>query len=95
MGFWPIVKIVMKRSDIVLFVLDARMPELSRNKEIEKLVGIYGKELVYVFTKTDLVSTERLKELREQYPNDYFVSGNKNLGMSKLKTGLLIKAKRM
>lgn len=28
MGYWPVVKKVVKDSDIILFILDARMPEM-------------------------------------------------------------------
>jgi len=94
MGYWPVVKRVVKDSDIVLFVLDARMPELSYNMQLEKMLKMYRREFVKVFTKIDLVSNSELDRLRKKYRGDYFVSGVKNIGMSKLKEGLMIMAKR-
>ena len=46
MGYWPVVKRVVKDSDIVLFVLDARMPEMSYNKSLETMLKMYKKEIV-------------------------------------------------
>ena len=34
MGFWPVVLNVLRNSDVVLLLVDARMPEISRNSEI-------------------------------------------------------------
>lgn len=94
MGYWPVVKKVVKDSDVVLFVLDARMPEMSFNKELEKMVVKYGKEFVLVFNKIDLIPRRRLERLKRKFPDSFFVSGSKNIGMSRLKIGLLIRAKR-
>ncbi len=95
MGYWGVVKLVIKKADIILFVLDARMPEMSRNRELERTIRKLGKELVYVFNKIDLISKESLEKLRKEYPDYYFVSGIKNIGMKKLKTDLIIMGKRM
>ena len=38
MGFWPVVLNVIRNSDVVLLLVDARMPEVSRNSEIVKAV---------------------------------------------------------
>ena len=95
MGFWPVVKKVVKDADIVLIVLDARMPGLSKNKELERLIEYHDKRYLYVFTKVDLVSVPALRALRDKYPVAAFVSGAKNLGMSKLKARVLMMAKEM
>lgn len=94
MGFWPIVKKVIKDADIVIEVLDSRMPYLSRNLEVERLIEREGKILVKVFTKRDLVSQSFLNKIREEHPDAFYVSGTKNIGLSKLKTELFIIAKR-
>jgi len=50
MGFWPIVLNVLKNSDVVLLLVDARMPEITRNSEIiDKVERMKGKRLVIVF----------------------------------------------
>lgn len=90
MGFWFTVKDIMKEADIILHVIDARMPELSRNSDVEKLAFQYRKPIVVVFNKIDLISKDKLKELREKNEYAYFVSGAKNIGLKKLKVGLLI-----
>jgi len=36
MGYWPVVQDLIENSDIVVLVADARMPELSLNKELVK-----------------------------------------------------------
>ncbi len=95
MGYWPIVKRVLKDSDIVLLILDVRMPELSYNSEVERMAKSYRKPIIKVFTKSDLVSLERIKELKRKYKEVFFVSGKENLGLSKLKRSLLIMAHQM
>ncbi len=95
MGYWPVVKRVVKDSDIVLEIIDARFPELSANKTLERMTSFYRKKLVKVFNKIDIVSDEYLEELRAKYKNEFFVSGAKNIGMRGLMVGLLIMAKRM
>jgi ribosome biogenesis GTPase A len=95
MGFWTIVEHVIRKVQIVLLIVDARMPQLSKNELLESLVAKYDRRLVRVFTKRDLVSEEGLKELRRLYPDGYIVSGTKNIGVNKLKQGLMMMAKRM
>ncbi len=95
MGFWPVVENVLRNSDIVILVLDARMPELSRNSELERKVVELGKEYVSVFTKIDLISSKVLSELRKKYPNAFFVSGTRNIGIGALRKYLQITGKRI
>lgn len=94
MSFWPVVKYVIKNSDVVLEILDARMPELSRNKTLEKMCQTHGVKLIRVFTKIDIVSEHYKTKLREDYPEAFFVSGTQNIGLKKLKEHLMIYAKR-
>jgi len=77
MGFWPVVLNVLRNSDVVLLVLDARMPEIARNSEIVSKVEKAGKKLVYVFNKCDLIGAKDLATLRKDYPDT--LSGHKNL----------------
>ena len=90
MSFWNAVRRVLDESDIILLVLDARMPDLTRNREVEEKVLRSSKELAIVFNKIDLISSAALKKLREQYKEYFFVSARNNIGFSKLKIGLLI-----
>ncbi len=93
MSFWNAVRRVLAEADIILLVLDARMPELTRNREIEEKVLRSSKELVLVFNKIDLVSPQVLKKLRQDHIDYFFVSARNNIGVSRLKRGLLIMAK--
>ena len=62
-SFWKIVNRVIADCDILIEVLDARFPELTRNKEVEQKVKEKGKKLLYVINKADLSKdvTKRLK----------------------------------
>jgi len=95
MGFWTIVNKVIGESDIVVFVLDARMPEMSWNDEIDRIITRKKKILVVVFNKIDLISAEELNRLKIKHKGAFFVSGINNIGLKDLKTGLLIQGKRM
>jgi len=94
LGFWPVVKRVVKDSDVVLIILDARMSELSRNRILLKMIRFHRKKYIYVFNKIDLVSESHLRKLRKDYEDAYFVSGSKNIGLKKLKTELQIRSKK-
>ncbi len=94
MGYWDVVRNTIRKGDIILVVLDARMPEISRNKDVERLVHKMGKIMFMVFTKIDLVSQEHLSKLKAKYKDAFFVSGQKNIGMSNLRTEIFIAAKR-
>jgi len=94
MSFWPVVKYVVKNSDVVLLIMDARMPELSENAELERIIDYNAKKMVRVFNKIDLISKENLNDLRKQFPDAYFVAGVKNIGISELRTGLQIMQSR-
>jgi len=63
--FWDIVKEVIEESDVVVEVLDARMPELTRNKEAERLAKLAGKQLILVMNKADLVPEKTVKQHRQ------------------------------
>ena len=94
MGFWPIVRTVVKKSDIILFILDVRMPELSRNRALEMMISLNNKMLINVFNKIDLVSDTYLRDIMAKYKGAFFVSGTQNMGISRLRTELFIIAKQ-
>ena len=89
MGFWPIVLNVLRNSDIILLLVDARMPEITRNSEIvEKVESMRNKRLIFVFNKSDLISKKDIEKLKEQYPNAFLISATKKIGVGKLKKTL-------
>jgi len=95
MKFWNDVRNAIRNSDIVIEVIDARMPELTRNHEIERMVG--DKKLIFAINKSDLIPKDSAEKIKNKLGvNDaLFVSGKKNLGMSVLKKKIMMEAKRM
>ncbi|KFD49376.1 hypothetical protein M513_09739 [Trichuris suis] len=63
---------VVKLSDIVLEILDARDPLGSRSPQVENMILDAGKRLVLVINKIDLIPKENIKKwlnyLRREYP---------------------------
>ncbi len=86
MGFWPIVLNVLRNSDIVLLLVDARMPEITRNSEIiEKVKSMRGKRLLIVFNKSDLIGRKDVEKLKKEYFDAFFISATKKTGVKNLK----------
>ncbi|KAI3330439.1 P-loop containing nucleoside triphosphate hydrolase protein [Ustulina deusta] len=68
-------KQVVDQADVVLYVLDARDPESTRSKEVERMVmaaASGGKRLMFVLNKIDLIPPNVLKDwlahLRRHFP---------------------------
>lgn len=95
MGFWHAVRGVFAEAGIIMFVLDARMPDLSMNREIKEKIEEFHKESIMVFNKVDLITHEQRQKLQQQFPEALFVSGVKNRGMKELRTRLQILTKRL
>ena len=55
-GFLGHVSELVKQSDLVAEILDARYPERTRNEQLENMVLKNGKRLVLVMNKADLIS---------------------------------------
>ena len=96
-GKYPeVMREVVRISDIVLEILDARFIEETRNLEVEKDVLDKGKILVYVFNKCDLID---VKEMEAQIPNwmrpYVFVSATKGAGLGALKARIKMESKRI
>jgi len=83
--YWKIVKDVINQVDVVLEVCDARMPSLTRNKDVENIAKKAGKKLIIVFNKTDLVSERFVSKLRKKIKDAVFVSCKNRSGFSKLR----------
>jgi ribosome biogenesis GTPase A len=85
MGYWGVVVNNLKNADIILLVLDARIPEDTKNSEIEKRAEILKTRLVYVFNKIDLVNKKTTQELKQKHPNAFFTNSNKKQTLTPLK----------
>ncbi|NQU78899.1 50S ribosome-binding GTPase [Candidatus Woesearchaeota archaeon] len=85
-SFWRVVNSVIEDADILLEVLDARLVNETRNKEIEEKVLRSGKVMIYVINKCDLVEKKDLEKAKRKLRPCLFVSATERLG-----TGLLRK----
>lgn len=85
MGYWGVVNNCLKNADLILLVIDARIPEESTNKEIIRKAEQMNKKVLQVFNKIDLVD---IKKLKKEYPNNPLVSTEKNKGIKELKKEL-------
>lgn len=83
--YWDIVKRVINESDIVLEILDARFPEDTRNRSIEKFATEHGKPLIFVLNKADLVDLDVLEKKTSYMEPKVFLSAIKNLGSTRLR----------
>jgi len=81
---WKDIYKVVRKSDIVLEVVDARVPDITRSHALERTVGKEGKKLLIVINKADLIPrsiAEKWKKLFEDqgYPAVY-ISARDRLG---------------
>lgn len=85
-GFWVVVKNIMRKADVILEILDARMTELTRIKRLEDYAAELNKPLILVVNKTDLASKAKIHAIKESYKGlDYvLVSSKKFKGIREL-----------
>jgi len=88
-SFWKHVNKVLENCDIIIEVLDARMIEETRNAEIEEKIERYGKKILYVITKCDLVDIKQLEEDKKRLRPSVFISSTEKLGTTILKKKIL------
>ena len=84
-SFGSIVREVITQSDVVVQVIDARLFDLTRNEELERLVVLADKRLIFAVNKCDLVDKDWLEHKCKSLPNSVFVSSTKKLGFSILR----------
>ena len=96
-GKYPdVMKDVVRISDIVLEILDARYIEETRNLEVEADVLAKGKKLIYILNKVDLVDSRKLEiELPREMKPYVFVSATKGIGLGEIKSRIKMEAKRI
>ena len=66
-GFWIVVKDLIRKADVILEILDARMPDLTRNKRLEQYAAASGKRLMLVINKKDLISENAIRSIEKSY----------------------------
>lgn len=59
--YWDLIKEIVKESDIVLEILDARFPEMSRNLQAEEIIKQLKKPRIFVLNKADLISRKDIE----------------------------------
>jgi len=59
--YWDLIKRIIIESDLVLEILDARLVELSRNEEVERLIKEIKRPVIFVVNKSDLVSKQSIR----------------------------------
>ncbi len=64
-GFLTHISNLIKESNIVIEIIDARRPEETRNKDLEKQVRSKGKQLIIVMNKSDLVDDKKFLEQKK------------------------------
>ncbi|MBI5872160.1 50S ribosome-binding GTPase [archaeon] len=99
-SFWDIVNKIIERSDIIIEVLDARFPELARNKEIEEKVGNKGELLMLVLNKCDLLEEQKRGQFYAVIDGSVklpavFISVKERMGIGRLKNKVREHAKRI
>ena len=94
--FWRIVDRVIYESDIILEVVDARMPNITRNKKVENKIRGRRKFLILVINKSDLITRKmRMNFLQKFKSNELvFVSCKNRKGISALKEMIFNLAKK-
>ena len=80
---------IIKQSDIIIEVLDSRLPEKTRNLETEEKIKKLNKKIIFVLNKSDLG-----KKNFSQKPF-VFVSCKKRIGAKKLRDLIKMEAKRI
>ncbi|MCH7850219.1 MAG: 50S ribosome-binding GTPase [Nanoarchaeota archaeon] len=85
MGFWPVVLNVLRNSDVIILLVDARMPEITQNSEIIEKAEYMRRELIIVFNKIDLISKTDVAKIRKEFPESFFISSLKKIGVNTLK----------
>lgn len=62
-AYWDLVEQIIRESDVVLEILDARLVEFSRNPKLEELIKKIDRPRIFVINKIDLVSDRRKLEI--------------------------------
>ena len=96
-GKYPdIMKDVVRISDIVLEILDARFIEETRNLKVEDDILKKNKILVYILNKCDLINVKELESKLPKWMRPYvFVSATEGIGLRELKGRIKMEAKRL
>jgi ribosome biogenesis GTPase A len=95
-GFWIVVKEIIREADVILEMLDARMPDLTRNRRLEQYIANSGKRLILVINKKDLISENAARSIEKSYSGqDYaLVCSKSHKGLGRFIGMIKSKAKK-
>lgn len=79
-SFWDAVNNVIRESDVIIEVLDARFPDDTRNVELEDKARAAGKKLIVVLNKSDLTKDRTGKGI--------YVSTTRETGLGDLRRAI-------
>lgn len=82
-----IAKKVLREANVIFEVVDARVPNETRNKVVEQIAKEMGKQLFIIMNKVDLVPKGFAKKAKKEIEKDYPVilfSAHKNIGKKEL-----------
>ena len=64
--FEELINKIIDQSDVILVVLDSRMPEVSRNKRVEEMLKERNKKFFFVINKIDLAPRKEVQAARRR-----------------------------
>ncbi|MEK6942271.1 MAG: GTPase, partial [archaeon] len=88
MNFWKKVRRVLRDSNVVLEVVDARFAREMRNRDLENSCLRADKKILIVINKTDLVSKHKAQKILKEFSKDFpavLVSVKEHYGKNTIK----------
>ncbi len=89
---WSDLRRIVARADVVLEVLDARNPNGTRSRRLERIIEELGRELILVLNKSDLVPRSIVEEwtriLRDQGYHTVYIAATKHWGTRVLRRAI-------
>ncbi len=70
-NYWKVVRKVLRQSNVVLEVLDARFARQTRNRELEESCIKADKKIVIVVNKSDLIPKPEAEKIRKDFSKDF------------------------
>lgn len=64
---WGLIASIVRRADVTLEVVDARNPMGTRSRRLERMVEVFGRELIVVINKADLVPLSVVSEWKRLF----------------------------
>jgi len=90
--YWRVIESVIDKSEVLLEVLDARMPELSRNEELEEIIKKRKREIIFILNKADLVEENELRKTYNKLKGKhltFIISTKEKMGTKRLREYLI------